>query len=390
MRRLKCKRSRVDSRGVRCTWLTAAVPVAVAALACAGCATGSGTPRSATARSGTRAVSGSTTDWTAVSYAQEVNLRLSDLPPTARLAPSLTPRQPKESTNFGKCIGTRSGSPALATRASPRFAVGAHRDVGWLQSTVSVASNSADAARTSEALRHVQLVRHCLADLLGSSLANAKASNDIGPVETTALSAPTEGIPEGFGYRVNITVDGGAPEVEAAYRPAAAVASAAEHLYLDILGFRYSNAIVLVAVESYPLPISAAEEHHVLDALYRRAVAGAATAIPSGDPAAIEVAQIAFATVERYAAHHNGRFEGITPAVLHSKDPMIQIEPGGGKPFLSSAAETEGGEGFEVTATATSAHQFRIVRHANGAVEHTCVPLGRTGPEAGGCQNGTW
>jgi type IV pilus assembly protein PilA len=125
----------------------------------------------------------------------------------------------------------------------------------------------------------------------------------------------------------------------------------------------------------------------------------AAIAIPSflsqkskaTDSSAKELARTAQTTSETYSTDHNGSYEGITTAVLKEYEPSIQTAAGNNNAYLSGAKAIETGSGFEVTATsATAGHTFTIVKKANGTVERTCTPAGKTGSEGGGCQNSSW
>ena len=128
----------------------------------------------------------------------------------------------------------------------------------------------------------------------------------------------------------------------------------------------------------------------------------AAIAIPSflsqkskaTDSSAKELARTAQTTAETYATDHNGNYGGLSVAEEKAYEPSIQTAAGNNNAWLSAAAEaggTEGSAGYSVTAnSATPNHTFTIVKKANGTVERTCTPTGKTGSEGGGCQNGTW
>jgi type IV pilus assembly protein PilA len=125
----------------------------------------------------------------------------------------------------------------------------------------------------------------------------------------------------------------------------------------------------------------------------------AAIAIPSFlsqkgkayDASAKEVARTAYTTEETYATDHGGEYTS-SKEELQKYEGSLQIVAGSGNAWLSSAT-APGSNEFTVTASsagATPAHTFTIVKKANGAVERTCTPAGKTGAEGGGCQNGTW
>ncbi len=125
----------------------------------------------------------------------------------------------------------------------------------------------------------------------------------------------------------------------------------------------------------------------------------AAIAVPSflsqrskaTDSAAKELARTAQTTAETYAIDHNGKYSGISPAVLKTYEPSLQTAAGKGNAYLSAAEATESGAGFKVTATAvTVGHSFSIIRTKTGSVERKCTPEGKTGSAGGGCQKSTW
>ncbi len=127
----------------------------------------------------------------------------------------------------------------------------------------------------------------------------------------------------------------------------------------------------------------------------------AAIAIPSflsqkskaTDSSAKELARTAQTTAETYATDHNGSYGGLYIEEEKKYEPSIQTAAGSNNAYLSTAQEISGtsGAAFEVTATsATAGHTFTIKKLANGTVERTCTPAGKTGSEGGGCQNSTW
>ncbi len=123
----------------------------------------------------------------------------------------------------------------------------------------------------------------------------------------------------------------------------------------------------------------------------------AAIAIPSFlsqkgkgfDAAAKEVARTAETTEETYATDHGGEYTSSTTE-LQKYEGSLQIAAGNGNAYVS-AASTPGASEYSVTATAAGpGHTFTITKKANGVIERTCGPTGKTGAEGGGCQNGTW
>ncbi len=123
----------------------------------------------------------------------------------------------------------------------------------------------------------------------------------------------------------------------------------------------------------------------------------AAIAIPSFlsqkgkayDASAKEVARTAETTEETYATDHAGQYTGSTTE-LQKYEGSLQIVAGNGNAWLSAASAPTGNE-YSVTATAAGpGHTFTIVKKENGVIERTCTPVGKTGAEGGGCQNGTW
>jgi type IV pilus assembly protein PilA len=122
----------------------------------------------------------------------------------------------------------------------------------------------------------------------------------------------------------------------------------------------------------------------------------AAVAIPSFlaqkskalDAGAKETARSAATAAATYATDHNGRYEGIEPAVLHEYEPAIQTAEGGNNAWLKEAKAEEGGAGFTVTAVAPgTGDTFTWTLSAAGGVTRSCVAAGAN---KRGCPEGTW
>lgn len=404
-----------------------AITVALTSLAGAGCGTSLRPPPKAATPSGSvDPVTSAPRLSAAVAYARIVNLRASDLPASARRAPSgLRSRRSKQSREFARCVGTHSAHGIVGARESPAFTVQTDTAYALFESAVTVTSSSSDAARVSAVWHRVAVMRHCLARDFRSSLSGEKAADRVGHIAATALTNPLQALPDSFGYRVAIAIRSAPSEMDAANRRKPRATSASTRVYVDVLGFRSGKAIVVLIVESYPLPISPKEEHHLLARLYTRASADGphrdceeagfsaqggreglcpdAGAGPNsdGEPArvsefalkdgeAAKLAEAALVDAESYAKVHHRTYEGLTPLVLHRHDLALKIGPGSRKAYLSSAIAIEDGEGFEVGTTAVSGHQFSVVRRANGTVERRCTPTHVTGKLGGACQNGTW
>ena len=126
----------------------------------------------------------------------------------------------------------------------------------------------------------------------------------------------------------------------------------------------------------------------------------AAIAIPSflsqkskaTDSSAKELARTAETTAETYATDHGGNYAGMSAAGLQNDEKTISI----GCPTSANAClkavtpEGAGSEGYTVTTEATDGHTFSIKRSADGTIERSCSPAGKTGSEGGGCQSGSW
>jgi type IV pilus assembly protein PilA len=111
----------------------------------------------------------------------------------------------------------------------------------------------------------------------------------------------------------------------------------------------------------------------------------AAIAIPSllsqkskaYDAGAKEMARSAQTTAETYATDHEGKYEGMTPAILHTYETTIATSSAtaNGGAWLETATPVTGSnnEAFEVVAVAANtADKFTIIRKANGEVERKC------------------
>ncbi len=120
----------------------------------------------------------------------------------------------------------------------------------------------------------------------------------------------------------------------------------------------------------------------------------AAIAIPSflsqkskaSDASAKELARTGQTTAETYATDHEGKYTGMSLEELKKYEPSIQIKAENNNAYLSTAAATESGAGFEVVATSTSGDTFKITRSSEGVVTRTCTQ------EAGskGCATKSW
>jgi len=127
----------------------------------------------------------------------------------------------------------------------------------------------------------------------------------------------------------------------------------------------------------------------------------AAIAIPSflsqkskaTDSSAKELARTAQTTAETYATDHGGSYEGMTTKILKEYEPTIQTAAGSGNAYMNGEEATKvlnGGTGYEVTASSTTAGHSFTVKKEGGTVTRTCTPENKTGSEGGGCQNSSW
>ena len=108
-----------------------------------------------------------------------------------------------------------------------------------------------------------------------------------------------------------------------------------------------------------------------------------ATGAANPDDLAEQLAITAQTAALTYGAGNADSFVGLTPAVLVSINPAIQIVPGLRNAFVSVAIGTLTGN--TVTATAPDGNTFSIT-DAHGTVVHTCTnAYGQTA-----CVNGTW
>jgi type IV pilus assembly protein PilA len=122
----------------------------------------------------------------------------------------------------------------------------------------------------------------------------------------------------------------------------------------------------------------------------------AAIAIPSflaqknkaNDAGGKEVARTAMEAAEAFSTDNGGNYTGISPKVLNSYDPQLQIEEGGNNGYLKTASEAESGYGYVLTAVAAgSKDTFTITRNQNGEIKRTCAAAGSNKT---GCISGTW
>ena len=119
----------------------------------------------------------------------------------------------------------------------------------------------------------------------------------------------------------------------------------------------------------------------------------AAIAIPSflnqqgkaKDAAAKELVHSMQIATETYATDNAGNYTGISPTVLNTYEPTIQVGAGNNNAYAYAATGTT--TGYTITAAdSTAAETFSITR-LNGVTTRTCTPA--TGLN-GGCNNGTW
>ena len=107
------------------------------------------------------------------------------------------------------------------------------------------------------------------------------------------------------------------------------------------------------------------------------------------DATAKEVVRTAQYAAETYATDHAGNYEGLSAEALKTYEsalPIAVVSPS----YLSAAEPIESNAGYIVTAKASNGHTFTITHKASGVVERSCTPEGKTGAEAGGCQEGKW
>ena len=115
-----------------------------------------------------------------------------------------------------------------------------------------------------------------------------------------------------------------------------------------------------------------------------------AVAAAAEDAAAKELALSAEVAAETYATDHNGNYTGLTPAVLHSYESLIQIGPGGGNAYIArqygvSVWPPGVGRAYSVTATSASGDTFTIARAIDGTISRSC-----TGSASTACTKGKW
>jgi type IV pilus assembly protein PilA len=125
----------------------------------------------------------------------------------------------------------------------------------------------------------------------------------------------------------------------------------------------------------------------------------AAIAIPSflsqkgkaTDSSGKELAHAAQTAADTYATDHAGNYQGMTVAGLQAYEKALPSCPNTANACLKTVTVSASPyEEYAVTAEATSGHTFTYTRESSGAAKRTCTPTGKTGSEAGGCQNGSW
>jgi type IV pilus assembly protein PilA len=106
------------------------------------------------------------------------------------------------------------------------------------------------------------------------------------------------------------------------------------------------------------------------------------------DASAKEVARTASQAAETYQTDHGGRYEGISPTVLHEYESALRTSEGGSNAWLSTAEGTESGQGYTVTATAPGTNDtFTVSRNSSGQITRSCKAVASG---TGSCPTGSW
>jgi type IV pilus assembly protein PilA len=125
----------------------------------------------------------------------------------------------------------------------------------------------------------------------------------------------------------------------------------------------------------------------------------AAIAIPSflsqkgkaTDSSAKELAHASQTAADTYATDHSGNYQGMTVAGLQAYEKVLPSCPNTTNACLKTVTVSASPyEEYAVTAESTNGHTFTYTRESSGGAKRTCTPPGKTGSEAGGCQNGSW
>jgi type IV pilus assembly protein PilA len=108
------------------------------------------------------------------------------------------------------------------------------------------------------------------------------------------------------------------------------------------------------------------------------------------DAGAKEMAHTAQVAMETYATDNNGSYSAVDPAALNAIDNSLALAAGSPpKPFLSAAAATASGNGWNLTITSPTGNTFSIARSDAGALSFTCVVPGSNN-RAGCPTGGNW
>jgi type IV pilus assembly protein PilA len=91
------------------------------------------------------------------------------------------------------------------------------------------------------------------------------------------------------------------------------------------------------------------------------------------DSSAKTLAQTAQTAAETLATENGGSYAAVSQAELKKVEPSINIA-NSNEAELTKANEIESGAGYEVVATAqNTGDEYKVVRKANGTVEHICA-----------------
>jgi len=245
--------------------MSAMLPLLASAVLIAACgkgqlttSSGHSTPAGGGSASAPHATGKPLTSQQAQALVRAINLTASDVPGFAasRRREGSTPAEKHLEEETARCLGARTSGKALAEGSSQSFE---HRR-GILalsvSSSVTVVATPAAAAKELSKARRGR-VRGCLARYLGLVFKSLHQRGlQVGKVSVQEGTPPASGATDSVGWRLSATLTDQRVRIP---------------VYVDILGFTYGAADVLLFSSGLPVPFPAAPEQQLYTLLLHRA-----------------------------------------------------------------------------------------------------------------------
>jgi hypothetical protein len=191
-------------------------------------------------------------------FARAVNLRQTDVPDFKISAEEHeTATEKRHGLAFARCVGPAALKHALSEADSQTFERQSVSSTESVSSYVEVASSSTVATEVLEAVQS-ERSRACLSGVADQLFGSQGQREGItyGPVSVGLLRPPAAGTAGSFGWRINTTLS---------------IHGIRVPVQMDMLGFRYRAAIVLLLDVGFPQPPTGSLERRLFSLLIRRA-----------------------------------------------------------------------------------------------------------------------